>query len=129
MKQQHKNSLLALAIFCGLLSLPMTWLTIRDAQIQSGFGEMFNSAFGGITIDVTGLNGHLTFLVKTPIWFIVLLAIAASSLQLMWDRRRLLSLVRQNGALLVLRSVGSGLLLSSPCFRARHHLVLGHCLG
>jgi len=82
-KQQHKNSLLALAIVAGLLSLPMTWMTIRGAQIQGGFGEMFNSALGGMTFDVTGLNGHLTFLVKTPIWFIILVAIAASVVQLM----------------------------------------------
>lgn len=87
MKQQHKNSLLALAIGCGLLSLPMTWMTIRGAQIQGGFGELFNSAFGGMTIDVTGLNGHITFLVKTPIWFIVLLAIAASVLQLVKESK------------------------------------------
>ena len=61
----------------------MTWMTIHGAQIQGGFGDMFNSTFGGMTIAVTGLNGHLTFLVKTPIWFIVLVAIAASVLQLM----------------------------------------------
>lgn len=44
---------------------------------------MFNSAFDAMTIDVTGLNGHVTFLVKTPIWFIVGMSITASVLQLM----------------------------------------------
>jgi hypothetical protein len=83
MKQQQKNSLLAAAIFAGLLSLPMTWMTISGAEIQGGLGELFGSAFGGMTINVTGLNGHVTLLVKTPIWFIVLVAVSASGLQLM----------------------------------------------
>jgi len=48
---------------------------------------MFNSAFGGMTIDVTGLNGHVTFLFKTPIWFIVCVAIAANALQLMGNSK------------------------------------------
>lgn len=91
MKQPHKNSLLALAIVSGLLSLPTTWMTIHGAQFQGGFGnmrdpafgEMFNPVFGQMKIDVTGLNGHFTFLVETPIWFITLVAIAASIVQLM----------------------------------------------
>lgn len=57
-------------------------MTIQDAQIQGDLGAMFNS-LGGMTLNVTGLNGHLTFLVKTPIWFIVCVAIAANILQLM----------------------------------------------
>jgi hypothetical protein len=83
MKQQHKNSLLALAIISGLLSLPTTWMTIHGAQFQGGFAEMLNPVVGGMTVPVTGLNGHFTFLVKAPIWFITLVAIAASIVQLM----------------------------------------------
>ena len=83
MTQSQKNTALAIAIVAGLISLPLTWMTIRGATIQGGLGEMFNSMLGGMTIDVTGLNGHVTFLFKTPIWFIVGVAIAASVLQLM----------------------------------------------
>ncbi len=83
MNQQTKNTMLVVAILAGLLSLPTTWMTIRNAQFQGGMGEMFNTAFNNMTIDVTGLNGHVTFLVKTPIWLIVVLAIAASAMQLM----------------------------------------------
>ena len=83
MQQKQKNSMLAAAILAGLLSLPMTWMTIRDAQFQGGPGSLFNSAFGGITLDVTGFNGHVTLLFKTPIWFIILVTVSASVLQIM----------------------------------------------
>lgn len=36
-----------------------------------------------MTFEVTGLNGHVTLLFKTPLWFVVSIAIAASALQLM----------------------------------------------
>jgi len=58
-------------------------MTIRGAQFQSDNGGMLDSAFGGMTISVTGLNGHVTFLVKTPIWFISFVVISASVVQLM----------------------------------------------
>ena len=82
MTQPQKNTALAAAIVAALLSLPLTWMTIQNAQIQGGFDNMFNS-FGGMTINVTGLNGHLTFLFKTPIWLVVCVAILANVLQLM----------------------------------------------
>lgn len=83
MTQPQKNTALTFAIIAGLFSLPLTWMTIRGARMQGGLGDMFNSMLGEMTVNVTGLNGHLTFLVKTPIWFIVSVAIAASVLQLM----------------------------------------------
>jgi hypothetical protein len=85
MNPKQKNTLLAAGIVSGLLSLPMTWMTIRNAEfnIEGGFGDLFNSAFQGMTLDVTGLNGHVTLLFKTPLWFIVAIAIAANALQLM----------------------------------------------
>ncbi|WP_339748157.1 hypothetical protein [uncultured Rubinisphaera sp.] len=82
MTQPQKNTALAAAIVAALLSLPLTWMTIQNAEIQGGFGNMFNY-LGGMTINVTGLNGNVTFLFKTPIWFIVCIAIGASVLQLM----------------------------------------------
>jgi len=85
MTQPQKNTALATAIVAAILSLPLTWMTIRNAQIQGGFG-MFNSP-GGMTLDVTALNGHVTFLFKTPLWFVVCVAIAANVLQLMAGSR------------------------------------------
>ena len=85
MNPKQKNTLLAAGIVSGLLSLPMTWMTIRNAEfnIEGGFGDLFNSAFQGMTFDITGLNGNVTLLFKTPLWFIVAIAIAANALQLM----------------------------------------------
>jgi hypothetical protein len=62
----------------------MTWMTINNAQLQvpGGFGEIFNNVLNGMTVNLTGLNGSVTFLVKTPIWFIIGIAITASGLQL-----------------------------------------------
>ena len=85
MNTKQKNTLLAAGIVSGLVSLPMTWMTIRNAemQIEGGLGDLFNSAFQGMTFDVTGLNGHVTMLFKTPLWFVVGVAIAANVIQLM----------------------------------------------
>jgi hypothetical protein len=128
-KQQHKNSLLALAIVAGLLSLPMTWMTIRGAQILGGFGEMFNFAFDGMTIDVTGLNGHLTFLVKTPIWFIILVAIAASVVQLMRGSKTFAipSAVEWGIACVAVAWVGLALVIA--LFSGKASLGIGALLG
>lgn len=87
MTQPQKNSALAIAIVCGLISLPMTWMAIQGAQIQGGLGGLFNSALGGVTINVNGFNGHVTVLFKAPIWFIVSVAIAANVLQFMHNTR------------------------------------------
>ena len=85
MNPRQRNSLLAAGIAAGVVSLPMTWMTIRNAemQIEGGFGDMFNSAFQDMTINVTGLNGTLTFLFSTPLWFVIGFATAANVLQLM----------------------------------------------
>jgi hypothetical protein len=83
MTQPQKNTALAFAIAAALLSVPLTWMTIQNAQFQVAFGQVFDSSFGGLTINITGLNGHVTLLFKTPIWFIVCVAIAANGLQLM----------------------------------------------
>lgn len=85
MNPKQKNTLLAAGVISGLMSLPMTWMTIRNADIKinGGFGDLFDSAFQGMTFDVTGLNGYVTLLFKTPLWFVVSIAIAANALQLM----------------------------------------------
>jgi len=87
--KQERNALVA-AIIAGVLSLPTTWITIHNAQPifnfgspMNGFGGMFHSPFGGMNFDLTAFNGSVTFLIKTPLWFVVLVAISASVLQLM----------------------------------------------
>ena len=84
MNPKHKNTLLVTAIASGLLSLPMTWMTIRNAEMRfkGGLEGLFDSALQGMTLDVTGLNGYATLLFKTPLWFVVLVAIAANAIQL-----------------------------------------------
>lgn len=83
MNQKQKNSLLVAGIIAGVISLPMTWMSIRGASIEGPMGSLFNQALQGVSLDVTGLNGSVTLLVKTPIWFLVLMGVAASGLQLM----------------------------------------------
>jgi hypothetical protein len=86
MDVKQKNSLLAVGIVVGLLSLPTTWLTIHDATIGSPFPGEMGKQFGSITLGtlpVSGLAGSVTFPVEAPLWFLVGLAIFAGVLQLM----------------------------------------------
>ncbi len=85
MDPKQKNSLLAAGIVSGLLSLPMTWMTIREVDIQfpGAFSDQFNPAIQWMAFDVTGLNGDVTMLVQLPLWFVVAIAIAANVLHLM----------------------------------------------
>lgn len=85
MDTKQQNTLLVGAVLAGLLSLPMTWLTIHNVQpsFGNGLGGLFGSEFPRMSLDVNGLNGHLTLLIKSPIWFVVAIAIGASVLQLM----------------------------------------------
>lgn len=83
MNQKQKNSLLVAGIIAGVISLPMTWMSIRGASFEGPMGSLFNQTMEGVSINVTGLNGSVTLLVKMPIWFLVLMGVAASSLQLM----------------------------------------------
>lgn len=85
MDTKQQNTLLVGAVLAGLLSLPMTWLTIHNVQpsFGNGLGGLFSSEFPRMSLDVNGLNGHLTLLIKSPIWFVVAIAIGASVLQLM----------------------------------------------
>ena len=77
------GSLLAL-----VLSLPLEWMTIHNAEMQftggfQGFGEMMSSSFGRMTLTVTGINGHITFLVKLPIWLIIVIGLIGVLLALL----------------------------------------------
>lgn len=78
MEQKQRNTLLAAGILSGVLSLPMSWLTLG---VAGRFGPM-NAAMGNMTMNITGLNGKLSLLfLSIPIWFVILLAVAANALQ------------------------------------------------
>ena len=69
------GAMLALAI-----SLPLEWMTIHNAKMQfsgafQGVGDMMSSSLGTMTLKVTGINGHITFLAKLPIWLIVVVGL------------------------------------------------------
>lgn len=95
MSKANNNHVVLCAIAVGLLlcSLPTTWATINNAQIQFNgvpFGN--NGPFGetgpsmqfptipGMQLNVTGFNGHITMGVKSPIWLLVLAAAGAAAL-------------------------------------------------
>ncbi len=85
MTDKQKKTLLISAIIAGVVSLPMTWLTVQNARMSfpGGFGGMLPSGFASMSINVTGISGFVTFIIKSPLWFIVLIAIAANVLQLL----------------------------------------------
>jgi hypothetical protein len=87
MNTRQRNTALVAAIAAGLASLPLTWMTIQNVSFQGGLGYSFNFLFGSMNLDVTALNGHVTLLVKTPLWFVVCIAIGASVVQLMKNSR------------------------------------------
>ncbi|HIN96036.1 MAG TPA: hypothetical protein EYN03_10370, partial [Planctomycetes bacterium] len=129
MTQPQKNTALVFAIVAGLVSLPMTWMTLQGAEIQGGLGEIFNSALGEISLVVTGLNGSITFLFKTPIWFIVVIAIAASVLQLMQDSETFSIPRPAQWATAIVALAWIGLAIVMALFSGKATLGMGALLG
>lgn len=88
MTQPQKNTAAVFAIIAGLISLPLTWMTISGAQLN---GQLVNGDHGNpvsfpfpiSNINVTGFNGHITLFFKTPVWLVVSIAIVSNILQLM----------------------------------------------
>ena len=85
MNPKQKNTLLAAAILTGVLSLPLTWLTIQNASFRfnSPIPHMMGSASMVMNVNLTGLNGNVKLLLPMPLWFVIGVAIGASALQLM----------------------------------------------
>ncbi len=79
----NKNNAIILgvgAMLALVISLPLEWMTIHNARMQfsggfQGFGGMMSSSFGPMTVKVTGINGHITFLATLPIWLIVVVGL------------------------------------------------------
>lgn len=90
MNVRQKNTALVAAIVSGIISLPLTWMTISTPLFPNSTGGSIpfplpiqvTSQF-----EVTAFNGSVTFLVTTPIWLVVCIAIAASVIQFMRQSR------------------------------------------
>lgn len=79
MTEPQKKSALVSAIFAGVLSLGLPWMTMDSGNQIGGI----RIPFAGGTVDVSAFSGSSTFLVKIPFWFLVFLSIAASVIQLL----------------------------------------------
>jgi len=81
MERKTRVTLLVVGIAAGLLSIPMTWFSIQNAQLNLPFPGA--SLPSGMSFDVTGINGSITALIKIPIWMLSLSAVSAGVLQLL----------------------------------------------
>lgn len=128
MTQPQKNTALATAIVAALLSLPLTWMSIQNVQFHGSLDSLFNS-FGGMTINVTGLDGSVTFLVKAPIWFIVCIAICANVLQLMAGSKSFAIPRFAEWATAIIATTWIGLTVIIAMFSGKATLGIGALLG
>ncbi len=127
MKQPQKNAAALFAILAGLVSIPLTWMTVYGAQLTGGPGNLKT-----IPIDklyVTGVNGSITFLFPTPIWIIIGIAIVSNLLQLVHYSRQLvlLRLVEWLTALFGVVWIGLGICVA--LFSDKTTLGVGSLLG
>lgn len=89
-KNNNRAILAAVAAAMLLCSLPLTWMTIQNAQIEFsgtpfGSGGPFGNGgptlqmpgFPGMQLAVTGTNGSMTLGAKLPIWLLVVAAVGA----------------------------------------------------
>ncbi len=79
MDDKQRNTLLAVGVASGLLSLPMPWLVFRIPGAFGG-GPLVDVA-DDLYANVTGLNGTALLLISVPIWFVMVFAILANLLQ------------------------------------------------
>jgi hypothetical protein len=87
----NKNNAVLLgisAILALAVSLPLVWMTIHEAHIElsggmPGFRGMPRPSVPAMNFEVTGINGHITFLAKVPIWLIVVVGMAGVLLALL----------------------------------------------
>ncbi len=82
MNSKQKNSVLVAGILAGVISLPLPWMSISNPVLQSPLGGSIPLPIFG-QVQVTGFNGSVTFLVTSPIWLVIALAIGASVAQFM----------------------------------------------
>ena len=95
MTRPQKNTLLGCGIAAALLSIPLPWMTISQPRgsFFNGDGspvtdgdplfEAMSEMAPSMTIDVTGISGHVTLLFKVPLWLVALTAAAACGVPLL----------------------------------------------
>ncbi len=94
MNDQQRNTLLALGIAVGLISIPLTWFTAKAVQIEGrfqGLAQTVESVLEEINpeieeankVHINGWEGQIGFPITTPLWVIICVAIGAGALQLM----------------------------------------------
>ncbi|MAT72849.1 MAG: hypothetical protein CMJ58_25490 [Planctomycetaceae bacterium] len=76
---------IAAALLAG--SLPLTWVTIRDAQLEVSGGPFGDGgprlqlpSIGGMTLSANGFNGSLGVGVKLPIWLLATVSAVAAAI-------------------------------------------------
>jgi len=131
MDARLKNSTRVAAIISGLMSLSMPWMTIHNAQLRfgDGQGDVFSSAPSGLSLTVTALNGYVTFLAKTPLWFIVCAAVGANVAQFMANSRYFAIPRPMEWAIAVLACFLIVLLAVVAIGTGQATLGIGWCLG
>jgi len=91
---RKRNSAVLCGVLAALFSLPMRWMTLRDAEVTyhgNGFAREFAAALGGperSDFDLTALNGNL-FGGAVPFWVLAMLVMGVNVLLLV-RRSRLL---------------------------------------
>src|SRR5688572_2886937 len=128
MTQPQKNSTLVFGIVAGVLSLPLKWMTIRGAKIQGDFGDL-DITFGEMNLGVTGLNGTVTLLFESPLWFIIGVAIGANALQFVRNSRvfAVPRIAEWAAAIFAILWIGSAVVLA--VFSGNATLGIGALLG
>lgn len=100
MNKSKNNRIVALvaAFILMLCALPTEWMVISNASVTSGGFPGGFPNFAGMSLSVTGLNGHISLGVKMPIWLIVVIGIVGLILAFL-NTARITEL--PNGALII----------------------------
>jgi hypothetical protein len=129
MNEKQKNTLLVFGILAGLLSLPMTWVTIHNPQIDAMNSDVFGSMFQGVSLPVTGINGSAEcFGLSMPLWFVASIAIIAGAMQLM-RHTQMFAIPRFAEWAVAVIGIAWMIPLTCPLFSGRASLGIGWVLG
>lgn len=95
LNDQQRNTLLALGIAVGMISIPLTWFTAKAIQVEGRMQVFFMQTVESMLeqvdpdleevnqVEINAWEGQIEFPFKTPLWIIVCIAIGAGVLQLM----------------------------------------------
>jgi hypothetical protein len=75
--QERNNIVLGclVAVAVLLLAIPVQWFTITNSSLQVNgpkeVAALLAHDYPGVTFNVTGVNGNISFLVQLPIWLLL----------------------------------------------------------